>query len=193
MVVTVLMDLIIALDIVDHEYVEGYFHSQIEKMAADEKLVRKHGTGFYNYSGSTAELIAIGASPSERRTCPSSYPGGEVASSWNATAWVLGEGGGWFQPLTAPKYTPTWLQIYSLTWFFGLTGRYQTNILWNVRNGIKPNFAALHLYEQISRRMSNNLEAFASTSALLALQMTTELLEVARSVIKRQGDTCRQN
>jgi len=105
-------DSIIVLDIANHAYIEGCFHKQIEKMAANEKLVRKHGTGFYNYSGSTPELIAIGAWPSERHAGPSSYPGGEVVSSWKATAWVLGKGGRWFQPLTTPKHTPpTWLQI----------------------------------------------------------------------------------
>ena len=154
-------DLIIGLDIPDHAYIDGYFQHQIEKMAAESKLVRKRGPGFYNESGSVAEMISIDLWTPEQHTNPSAYSGGEVASHWWATAWVQGESAGWFQPLKVPNYIPTWLQISSVTWFFGKTGRYQTHVVWNIRNGIKPNWTALQEYEQIAKRMSFSLASLA--------------------------------
>jgi len=155
-------DLIIGLDILDHAYINGYFQHQIEQLAMKKKLVRHKGSGFYNESGSVAEMLSVDCWTPHERTGPAAYPGGEVVSHWWATAWVKGEQAGWFSPRKEPRHISTWLQISSVTWFFGKTGGYQTHVVWNIRNKITPNWAAVQEYEHIARSMSSSLASLAT-------------------------------
>jgi hypothetical protein len=154
-------DQVIVLDIPDHAYVDSNFKAEVELMAAKAKLVRCLGTGFYNETGSTQEMVSTDPWTKVHQIGPSAYTGGSVASHWWVTAWVEGESDGWFQPLKVPKYIPTWLQISAVTWFFGKSGRYETDIVWNIRNGIKPNWSALQRYENVAKEMSSNLLSLA--------------------------------
>ena len=150
-------DLLIVLDIPDHSYIDGLFKTEIEQMATKAKLVRCRGQGFYNEDGNAPDMVSIDPWSVGQRTPPSAYPGGDVVSQWWATAWVKGESDGWFKPLRAPKYTPTWLQISGVSWFFGFNARYQTNIVWNIRNGLKPNWSLLQEYEKVAKQMQSAL------------------------------------
>ena len=152
-------DLIVVLDIPDHGYIDGHYQRQIEQMATAEKLVHKLGAGFCNGSGDEAKMFNIDPWTPGERAGPSAYPGGDVVSYLWASAWVKGETAGWFRPLKLPRHIPTWLQISGVTWFFGKTRRYQTNLVWNIRNGLKPNWAALQEYEQLAKKMSSSLES----------------------------------